>query len=280
MAFTKKSWQDHLTASFGQESETARASKDGLVIGGVYNAVAPTIADGEYSRGQVDASGNLMVNIAAGEEINIGTLNLGTITKIGSITNVGSITDMGTVKAVNTVGSNTGVGTVTNIGSLTNIGTAKEVTTVGSVTGAGTVAGVGTITNLGSVTNMGTVKGIDTFAGTAKTDMNTLISGEDQTNDVLKTEQQFSYYHHIGTAGSTTGTIKAAAGFLHSVVYNTHTAGGTYAIYDSAGTSATVIGIAAPGAALAPLTSIYDVKFTTGLTILSGSLCDLTVSYR
>lgn len=61
MAFTPKSWQDHLTGAFGQESETAQSSKDGLTTGGVYNATEPTISDGEFSRHQVDPRGNLKI---------------------------------------------------------------------------------------------------------------------------------------------------------------------------------------------------------------------------
>lgn len=92
MAFTKKSTQDHFQASFGQESETAQASKDGLTVGGVYNSTPPTIANGEFSRLQVDASGNLMTNIAAGEVIAVsaGTITAGTtdLLKAGTVTSV------------------------------------------------------------------------------------------------------------------------------------------------------------------------------------------------
>jgi hypothetical protein len=106
----------------------------------------------------------------------------------------------------------------------------------------------------------------------------TLISGEDQTNDLLKVEERFSYKHHVGTAGSVSGTVKSGAGFLHTVAFGKHTAGGTYTLYDSVGTSATVIAIIGSDGAAVP--TLYDVSFTTGLTIVSGSVCDVTLSYR
>ncbi len=77
MAQTPKSWQDAFTASFGQESEAhgvQAVDQNGLVMGGVYEATPPTIADGEFSRLQVDTGGNLMVNIAAGEALRLAHL--------------------------------------------------------------------------------------------------------------------------------------------------------------------------------------------------------------
>ena len=109
--------------------------------------------------------------------------------------------------------------------------------------------------------------------------LNTLIAGEDLTNNVTKVEERFSYYHHVGTAGSVSGTIKTGAGFLHTVDFGGHTSAGTYAFYDSVGTSTSVIAIVTPGATLPP-TKLYDVSFATGLTVVSGSVCDLTFSYR
>ena len=168
MAFTPKSWQDHLVASFGQESETAQSTKDGLVVGGVYNSTPPTIADGEMSRLQVDASGNLMVNLTSADTV---TVSVGTITLVGSMTNVGTIKEVTTVAAVSNLAKGTITelegGTLDYLGSITNIGTAKEVTTVASLSNLvkGTIteleggtldlaSGVGT---LGSISNIAVI---------------------------------------------------------------------------------------------------------------------------
>lgn len=118
------------------------------------------------------------------------------------------------------------------------------------------------------------------YSGTASTGvtLDSLIAGEDLTNNVLKVEERFSYYNHVGTAGSTSGTVKAAAGFLHALTFGKHTAGGTYALYDSIGTSGTLISTISMDTAAVP--TLYDVSFTTGLTVVSGSVCNLTFSYR
>mgnify|MGYP006992576201 FL=1 len=211
---------------------------------------AGTISAGTINAGTIN-SGTINAGTINSGTINVGTINSGTI-NAGTI-NAGTFTmGIGTLTA-----GTLNAGTVTmGIGTL-NSGTINVATVNAATINAGTI---GTVSNLGT--------------------MMTLLAGEDQTNDVLKTEQQFSYYNHVGTAGSTSGTVKAAAGFLHAIIYNTHTSGGTYTLYDSSGTSATRIGIVAPGAALAPFTSIYDVKFTTALTVVSGSACDLTFAYR
>lgn len=168
MALTKKSWQDHLTASFGQESETARASKDGLTIGGVYNATPPTIADGEFSRAQVDASGNLMVNVAAGEVVAVsagtitaGTINAGTITA-GTI-NAGTIT-AGTIDVMKL---GTVVGSWASFRGTVTIPTSDTVTsgTTASTIG-GIVRGLTVQTPDMTATNATTFKLLDTLGGT------------------------------------------------------------------------------------------------------------------
>lgn len=82
MALTKKSLNDHFLASFGQESETARAEKDGLTVGGVYNKVPATIDDGEFSRLQVNSAGQL--NVSSGINATYGTATLGSAGTYGT----------------------------------------------------------------------------------------------------------------------------------------------------------------------------------------------------
>ncbi len=256
MTQTKKSVNDYQVASFGEQGQiptSIATEKNGVIVGGI------------------DASSKF-------ERLPVGTSAAGTAVLVDLISAESVSVSVGTI-AVIQAGTISTTGTV---GSVTNVGTVKGIDSVAAIAAGtfNTLGTLGSVTNVGSLTNVGTMKGLDTFAGTAKVAVNDLISGEDQTNDVLKVEGQFLYYHHVGTAGSTSGTIKATAGFLHSVVYNTHTSGGTYALYDSVGTSATVMAVVAPGAALPPLTSIYDVKCTTGITVVSGSACDLTFAYR
>lgn len=108
----------------------------------------------------------------------------------------------------------------------------------------------------------------------------TKISGEDQTNDVLKTEQQFSFSNIVS---ATTTVVKSGAGLLHSINVNKAVAAATITIYDNTAASGTKIGTITFGAALLtdpPLLGLYDVTFATGLTIVTSGATDITVSWR
>jgi hypothetical protein len=115
-------------------------------------------------------------------------------------------------------------------------------------------------------------------AGRSIVTLGTLISGEDQTNGVMKVEGQFTY-QNITT--NTTTTVKSGAGLLHSITINTKGASSNVlTIFDNTAASGTKIGTVDTNTSL--VTFMYDVKFTTGLTILTatGTAADVTVSYR
>jgi hypothetical protein len=109
----------------------------------------------------------------------------------------------------------------------------------------------------------------------------TLIAGEDQDNDLIKVEQRFAAAN-ISTA--TTTTVKASAGFLHSITINTPVASSVITIYDNTAGSGTKIGtITLPAVLLqqGPYTALFDVVFNTGLTIVTATgASDITVSWR
>lgn len=107
--------------SHGQDGSAALADKIGITVGGYYGTAGHTLDPGDFGRMQLDSSGNLMVNIAAGEEINIGTLSLGTITEVTSITEVANLAS-GTVAEVTEV-SNLAAGTLTEIVKSKDIAT-------------------------------------------------------------------------------------------------------------------------------------------------------------
>jgi hypothetical protein len=110
--------------------------------------------------------------------------------------------------------------------------------------------------------------------------LSTLVAGEDLTNDLLKVEQRNSY-SNILTA--TTTVIKTGSGLLHAITFNKPVVSEVWTIYDNTAASGTKIGtITLPGTLLneGPVTAIFDVSFSTGLTIVSGSTTDGTVSYR
>lgn len=112
------------------------------------------------------------------------------------------------------------------------------------------------------------------------THLTTLISGEDQTNDVMKVEQQFSYKNLAAVAET---VVKSTPGLLHLVTINTYgNTDCTLILYDNTSAAGTKIATIDVVTANLP-TRIYDVMFTTGLTVViagTGTICDITVSYR
>jgi hypothetical protein len=85
-------------------------------------------------------------------------------------------------------------------------------------------------------------------------------------------------YSNLAANGTT--TVKSGAGLLHSVCINTKGAtGNTATLYDNTSGSGTKIGTIDTTAQVQTL--LYDVAFTTGLTIVlaTGTSADLTVSY-
>ena len=113
--------------------------------------------------------------------------------------------------------------------------------------------------------------------------LGSLLAGEDQTNDVLKTEQQFSYCAGIVADGS----CKASAGFLHTVTCASDDAAataGSVAIRDatSAGTGTIIQNINFAAAFFPPVTMTFDVVFSTGLYLDFTTTADVecSASYR
>ena len=111
----------------------------------------------------------------------------------------------------------------------------------------------------------------------------TLLAGEDQTNSVIKTEQQFSY--KIITADT---QVKASAGFVHSISCATNAGSaataGALTLRDAT-TETTPIAhtIGIPASAFTPFGFVIDEVFTTGIYAgfdgtLAGVSC--TVAYR
>jgi hypothetical protein len=109
--------------------------------------------------------------------------------------------------------------------------------------------------------------------------LQTLIAGEDLTNDVQKVENRYSYTH-VSAVGTT--VIKASAGFLHSINVGVSSAGGQIVVYDSAsGTNATRIAVIGTTTTPEPLpTYFYNVTTSSGIVIANVGTQTYTVSYR
>ena len=109
----------------------------------------------------------------------------------------------------------------------------------------------------------------------------TQIAGEDLTNDVMKTEQRFSF-----TRLAADGQVKAGAGFLHTLTFACADAAptaGSIIVYDSLSKTRTVIySYTFDTTAFRGFSVVLDVSFSTGLYIGFTTTADIgcTVSWR
>ena len=117
---------------------------------------------------------------------------------------------------------------------------------------------------------------VSTATINADANLKTLIAGEDQTNDVLKTEDQFSY---ATFTGNSTAAVKSATGFLHCVNIGA-VSNPTITLWDNTVPSGTAIHVFEPGNL--PGTYGFNVKFATGLSVAAaaGAAARLELSYR
>lgn len=110
--------------------------------------------------------------------------------------------------------------------------------------------------------------------------LGTLIAGEDLTNNVLKTEERFSYYK-----ATADGQVKSGSGFIHTVTFSatgTVTAG-VITIYDNTAESGTVIWTGTIQTGLNPITITLDELFNTACYIgYDATIANVAVnaSYR
>lgn len=111
--------------------------------------------------------------------------------------------------------------------------------------------------------------------------LGTKLAGEDLTNDVMKTEQRFSF-----TRVTADTQIKSGAGFLHALTFACADAAptaGSIIVYDSLSETGTVIySETFDTTAFRGYTVILDVSFSTGLYVGFTTTADVgcTVSYR
>jgi len=77
-------------------------------------------------------------------------------------------------------------------------------------------------------------------------------------------------------ATNTTTVVKSGSGHLHSIVVNT-TAAGAITVYNNTAGSGTKI--ATMKASIVEGTYLFDLEFTTGLTIVTAAASDITVTF-
>ena len=98
---------------------------------------------------------------------------------------------------------------------------------------------------------------------------------------VLAVEEAGRNFSNINTA--TTTTVKTGAGFLHNISINTPVASGTVTVYantTAAGTKLATITLPSTITSFSPISLNYDLAFTVGLTVVTSSTSDITITYR
>ena len=154
-----------------------------------------------------------------------------------------------------------------------------RVTPIGNVTlsdskgyiGLVTVGGIGTLTLADPTGFIGLV----TIGGISQI---TLSDPKGYIGLVTTNPAGYSYNNFTGDG---TVTVKSSAGILHSIAINTKSTGGTCVVYDSTVPSGTKI--ATIDTTLTQDTLLYDVNFSTGLTLDTSAVTtagDLTISYK
>lgn len=105
----------------------------------------------------------------------------------------------------------------------------------------------------------------------------TVQPGNTQNTTAWYVEHQFSF-SNIATNATT--VVKSGAGLFHVLTINTRGTGSTATVYDNTAGSGTKI--ATIDTTLSTTAFLYDVKFTTGLTVVTAGAgaADVTVSYR
>ncbi len=85
---------------------------------------------------------------------------------------------------------------------------------------------------------------------------------------------------YANITSQTTTLLKTGPGILHSITLNKPVATGTVKIDDAITDTTPVIGTITVPASPQPVTLIYDVEFTVGLTIVTGTASsDITVAF-
>lgn len=121
----------------------------------------------------------------------------------------------------------------------------------------------------------------DESTSSFKNTLSTALAGEDLTNDVMKTEQRFSF-----TRLAADGQVKAGAGFLHALTFACADAAptaGSIIVYDSLSETGTIIySETFDTTVFRGYSVILDVSFTTGLYVGFTTTADVgcTISYR
>ena len=92
---------------------------------------------------------------------------------------------------------------------------------------------------------------------------------------------QIGGYNYTRVTSAATTLVKTGPGVLHAVIVNTPTSTGTLELDDAITNTTPIIGKMLFPAACPPLTAIYDVAFTTGLSAtVAIATIDATIVWK
>jgi hypothetical protein len=232
-----------------------------------YNATPGTRTDGDASALEIDSSGNLLVAVSSSSSsLSAANTARTTATKVQPVQQVSAAGAVDTLTTVTTVGTLTGGGVAANAADSGN-----PVKVGGKYTAAGVTLDNGDRGDLA----------LDSKSN-ALVSLNTLISGEDQTNNLIKVEQRYSYSYQAAAGANL--VVKASAGFLHSVILGKWVDDGLIEISDHAsdGDGNVVIYLAtnATDDTNFPMTIPINCTFTAGICVDQTNLTNVTYVFR
>ncbi len=242
-------------------------------------SVTGSLTDAQLRATPVPISGTVTAN--AGTDLNTSLLALdSTVAKDASLTTIN--TSINTLlKPANTLAAVTTVGTITNVvhiddnsGSLTVDGTvtANQGTSPWAVAGnvAAAASDSGNPVKTGGVYN----STLPTYTTGQRGDSQ--ISSFGETAVVSRNK-----YFHSSASGAT--TVKSGAGRLHTLTIAPAAASFvTVTVYDNTAASGTIIAVLRVEGASNSTSSqayVFDVEFSTGLTVNASAAADITSSY-
>jgi len=110
-----------------------------------------------------------------------------------------------------------------------------------------------------------------------------LATALDETNDAIRTFNDDYSYHYIA-APTANSVVKASAGFLHAIILGAWVTGGTVEVSDHAtdgdGNVKIMLTAGATDESGFPKTIIVDSAFSTGITVDTIGLTQVTLIYR
>lgn len=230
------------------------------------NGVAPSVGTGTSDTGTLrvvvasNSTGTTVVTQPTGTNLHA-VLDATSTTAVTQATgtNLHAVIDTGSTTAV-TQATGTNLHAVIDTGSTTAVTQATATNLNAAVVGTGTAG-----TPAGNIL---TIQGVASMTP-VQVSQSAVVTGG------------YTYAHVA--AGTATTVIKASAGTLHSITLNgAGVATNVTTVYDHASGAGTVIAIISGALATVPTTLIFDVAFTTGLTIITSIANggDMTVNFK